>query len=265
VITSANLGAAATKPFTSQLTVIGRPPCLHTHCPWQVGGVEEDRVNKPHRPIPSGLLSMSGAVLRLVVCSIAMCMLAWSGGVLWHGVALQLLLVLHYQLGWDSHWFTKHLWNGITGAVALSSSGHMVGNFLHHQAAAVDAISIMLGAMIALTVAVQDFRDVEGDTAVGRLTLPVAIGDTAARSVTSGFILLVSVLWPAFVCFHLSPCQFTGTAVQLLLGLQGLLACLLSWHIMAPSHRRWNQDRYTFAGYVVLVVCWLFTPVCLPL
>lgn len=229
--------------------------------------MEEDRINKPYRPIPSGLLSMSGAVLRLVVCSIAMCMLAWSGGVLWHAFALQLLYVLHYQLGWDAHWFLKNLGNGLGAAVGLASSGHMVGNLLSHSAAAVDAISVVLGVMVALTVCVQDFRDVVGDSAVGRRTLPIALGDTAARAVSSGLVLLVSVLWLAYVCFHLHSCALTSTAVLILLGVQGLLACLLVHRMLVPSaaNSRQHQDRYIFPKYVAMMMCWMFTPVALPL
>lgn len=228
----------------------------------QIGGLEEDQVNKPHRPIPSGLLSLQGAAWRLLICSGAMGLLACQYDMLWHAVAVQALLVLHYRLGWDSHWFAKNIFVGTITGVSVSAEGHLAGKLLHHTVPALDAISAVLGVMIVLSVSVQDFKDVAGDAAVGRRTLPLVIGDRAARAVCSALVALVSLLWPGYVCGFLSPWELSGMAVQVLLGLQGLLAGWLAWHIVASGKQ--GDARYMFAGYVGLFACWLFTVACLP-
>jgi 4-hydroxybenzoate polyprenyltransferase len=225
----------------------------------QIGGVEEDTVNKPQRPIPSGLMTMSGAVWRLIFFCGAMCALAWHGSIFWHAVAINFVLVLHYHLGWGDQWLTKSLCVGLMCELSLASIGHMTANLLQHTVPAISTISGFLGVMITLTISAQDFKDVAGDVAVGRRTLPVAVGDKTARAVISGLILAVSFMWAAVIGSSFNPWGLSGKPVQFLLVLQGALACWLAWHTMAKDSN--GGDRYIFAGYTGLIACCMFTPI----
>lgn len=67
--------------------------------------------------------------------------------------------------------------------------------------------------MILTTIHTQDFRDMEGDAARGRNTLPLALGEGITRVIMSAFILFWSVVGPAYW-----ECSVWGYLLPVLLG-----------------------------------------------
>lgn len=193
----------------------------------QIGGAEEDRINKPDRPIPAAAVSLHGAVRRWVV---AVGVFLLVGG--WFGVWPWSLLwvvasVLHNFRGWDKHWFTKNnvimpvgflaevapAWQLVTPLTPLAWRWLLVGAFV-----------------VCVTAAVQDFRDITGDRATGRRTLPVILGQKRARALMSVIFLFM----PFFIHFMLFEAA----------GIVGKVLCdaWLGGLVMLIVYRLWKYD-----------------------
>lgn len=144
----------------------------------QIGGVQEDRINKPDRPIPSGKVSVAGAWRRwfassLVFLAVGICFSVWYWALLWLVAS-----VLHNFCGWDKNWFTKN--NIIMPVGYLAEVGAA-----WQLAAPLSELAwrwLLVGALVvSMTAAIQDFRDVRGDKLTGRRTLPIVLGQGPAR------------------------------------------------------------------------------------
>lgn len=172
----------------------------------QVLSPEEDALNKPYRPIPSKLISVTAAcVLRWSLAPVCLGV-SWAYGLLGNGVGLMFAFVLYNELGLDSYWLSKNLLNAVgsvlwnVGAAKIASSGnyslrlpHICVNLLflnrvglsnspstHHRAWMAPYVVALL---VTTTSHIQDFRDEAGDLKQGRLTLPILMPRTS-RAVT---------------------------------------------------------------------------------
>ncbi len=160
----------------------------YTFClPSQIVGVEEDRINKPERPLPAGLVSVRGAYYRyfaalLIYAGLGLCfgVLKWT--LLWEAVT-----VLYVFGGFHRHWFTKNVVSMTLGTVAqLAAAWELVAPLTATTFTPVLTVAFMAG----VTALVQDFRDVAGDRLIGRRTMPITIGELPARWVVIGIFLL---------------------------------------------------------------------------
>ncbi|KAF6824768.1 hypothetical protein CMUS01_10100 [Colletotrichum musicola] len=163
--------------------------------------IEEDKLNKPWRAIPSGRLTIEAAQK-------------------WYYVATALLLVVSLLLGgfpeavvfmaetWvydyvgASSWWGKNIINalfystgqlGATRVAAMNSSSMTRAGY---------EWCALLGLNTLTTVQIQDFRDMEGDAVRGRRTVPLALGDGLSRGITVFFILFWSIALPTYWQCH---------------------------------------------------------------
>lgn len=146
----------------------------------QITGVDEDRLNKPDRAIPSGRLTLAGARgrQRIVAPLFFACGLAL--GVPLQAAAWLGLTALNHHAGWDRHWLTKNLGVVGLGAIAQLSAAWTIAA----PGAPVPWTSILaLSGTLGLAMCIQDFRDVPGDRLLRRRTLPIALGEVPARAV----------------------------------------------------------------------------------
>jgi len=143
----------------------------------QIVGVEEDRINKPERPLPSGLVSRKGAWRRLAVVTV---LLVATGALLGVGRWALLWAVTYLLLNFygHRHWFWKNSLPMSIGALAmLGAAWEMVRPLSGVEWRAV----LCIAGFVAVTSPIQDFRDVEGDRLLHRKTLPLAIGERPGR------------------------------------------------------------------------------------
>ena len=153
----------------------------------QINGVEEDRINKPVRPLPSGKVTLEGANQRRKV--VLFLWLATSLGkptfipdmVVWYAVTMMLCTT-----SFGNHWFFKNT-VFMTPAHAIFLDVAWKGIMPHTPESWRFVVSYAVWA--GLIMQVQDFRDIRGDTATKRHTLPIMFGETTARLLTTfGFI-----------------------------------------------------------------------------
>lgn len=196
--------------------------------------IAEDAINKPWRPIPSGRLSSRQATYLMYCMYPVILVVSYiAGGLV--PCLLEIVCCLCYnEWGGASDPFVKNFLNGIGMAFFLAgplevATGHSV---LSADMRAATWLSI-IAAAITTTVHAQDFRDLEGDKASGRRTVPLVIGDSNAR-----YLVAVGVLGWTSAC-----CWFWG------LGFAKWQACCPAWMagaIMVSSFL-WNR---TLAGDV---------------
>ncbi|KAJ7628989.1 UbiA prenyltransferase [Roridomyces roridus] len=139
----------------------------------QITGLDEDRINKPDRPLPSGLLSIRGAYVRLCLLTAVYIYVSAVWGVLPWTFLWLFISALETFGQCDRNWFFKNV-------IFVS-----VGTFCLLQAAWALAAPItprethwamVLSLAFGITINIQDLRDVEGDRATFRRTLPIVLG-----------------------------------------------------------------------------------------
>nr|A0A1V0QSA9.1 RecName: Full=Polyprenyl transferase eriF; AltName: Full=Erinacine biosynthesis cluster protein F [Hericium erinaceus]ARE72243.1 UbiA prenyltransferase [Hericium erinaceus] len=210
----------------------------------QVTSVDEDMINKPNRPIPSGKVTLQGAQRRSIA--------AFS---VFLGVALYEPSLLPETLCWISttaflcltsygnHWFGKNCIAMATGAWALLSASWKA---ISPSTPTSDTRIYAMCGWAALTTHIQDLRDVKGDAAVGRMTLPLVFGDMGSR-----FIITFLAL-PAACCilslggiFQLSPITL------------GSLHAILGHRVLRQAGSRYDHKTYMFYTYIFCFILML--------
>jgi len=156
----------------------------------QISSIDEDLINKPDRPLPRGDVSLLGAQIRTVLAMGMYLLVGYQMGVFGWTLLWVVTSLLHNQLKGSTHWFIKDLCMGV-GTVA------MLGAAWELACAPTEAAVlwlIVLPLAVFTLVPLQDLRDVEGDKAVNRRTMPMVLGDKGMRWYSAiGFVLLAVV------------------------------------------------------------------------
>ncbi|RDX41993.1 hypothetical protein OH76DRAFT_1363608 [Lentinus brumalis] len=156
---------------------------------------DEDALNKPWRPIPSKRISLSTArMLRWALLPICFA-LSCAFGVPVACLLLHIGNVCYHDFGFASHWVTKSLCNALAYA-AFNGGASMVMSADHSVISSTARDAQILNFFLILTTThAQDFRDVVGDRATGRLTIPLAYPRASRLS-----MLVLLPAWSFFLC-----------------------------------------------------------------
>ncbi|KAJ7131500.1 hypothetical protein C8R43DRAFT_957000 [Mycena crocata] len=141
----------------------------------QIVGVDEDRINKPDRTIPSGKVTVASAKGRAIVVLAAFLGTAMiSPRVLPETVCWVLTTAFHCLTPAGNHWLGK---NNVGMSLGTPTTG----------------TALWLGQSIHI----QDLRDIDGDRATGRKTMAVTYGDIITRRIIAFFLLpsALTILW----------------------------------------------------------------------
>jgi len=159
--------------------------------------LEADRVNAPHRPLPSGRLSVSMAKLEASLLFLAGLMLTLLANIYAFLLALtNLILEVLYA--------AKLKRVALVGNLVDSwfvASAFAFGALVAHPLSNIQMLNLTLLASLAFLANVGreiygDLEDVEGDRAAGITTLPMLIGEGKATNLARVFIVLAVVLSP---------------------------------------------------------------------
>jgi len=150
-------------------------------------GYEEDCLNKPTRPLPTGMVTLEGTRIRWYIFTLAFLILGLVLGVAEWAVLWTVVVVLHNWMRWSWHWLGKNFLMGV-GTFAQLAAAWQIAHPL-------DAIGwtwvTMMSILIFMVVAVQDLRDLEGDRQVNRRTMPMVFGETVSRWYFSIILLAI--------------------------------------------------------------------------
>ncbi|QSY49382.1 MULTISPECIES: UbiA family prenyltransferase [Streptomyces] len=213
----------------------------------QLVGVEEDRANKPYRPLPRGLVTVRGTTHRLVVVVVLFLLAGQIWGVLpWTVLWVVLVGVRTYEnlMRW---WFVKNP-AIVAGAFALLGAAWKLAGPLTPAA----WYWVVAGTAYWLIGFVEDLRDVPGDTTVGRRTLPVVLGAPVVR----GAVGVALVLVPCATLWALEPNITAPVLIWLsVLALGCVLVTARLWVLRSP-----RQDALTYQLYCCVWCCLLCGP-----
>lgn len=168
----------------------------------QIAGIQEDRLNKPNRPLVTGMVSLQGAWVRWLVIMVLYDLVSWWLGVLEWAILWQIILVLHNFGGWARHWFSKNLAMSLALIAELAAGWQLVGPITPDAWRWILFLAVILFPCVIL----QDLRDMKGDQANRRKTFPLVFGEN-------------------FTCYFVALCF-------------GLLPFGVHWILMAPAGLR---------------------------
>ncbi|TRM68641.1 UbiA prenyltransferase family [Schizophyllum amplum] len=146
----------------------------------QIIGLEEDRLSKPNRPIAAGRISLRAAQI-LNVAFIGMSLLdSARHGLLVQSVIYQVCAAAYNDWDLARYWVTK------SGMICIGLGIWCWGTvvcFDHGRPLSPTSVNALLitALLLATTVHAQDFRDVDGDAAIGRRTLPMVLSPAFGR------------------------------------------------------------------------------------
>lgn len=211
----------------------------------QIAGIEEDRVNKPERPLPAGMVSPNGATVRLVVVTALFVLLGWRLGVLrWAALWATTYLLLNFY--GHLHWFFKNCLPMSVGATAmLCAAWEMAAPLTPSVWHAV----LTIAGFVALTSPIQDFRDIAGDRVMGRKTLPIALGERPARILVS--IGLIGWLPMAYL-LHMRTALDTLPGGVVAIAITALECVVTARLLCPPEVGRTAADHQTYRFYEYL-------------
>ncbi|KAG2064511.1 hypothetical protein BDR04DRAFT_1179582 [Suillus decipiens] len=166
----------------------------------QIQDPEEDRKNKPSRPIPAGRISVdSAADIRWVMVPVCLVLSLWYGAqALLASTVFAVLTIWYNELHGDKLGLSKNVLTAILGGcleiggiVAIGSHNSCIDN--------VGTLAVVLSMTVfATTLHAQDFKDQEGNRLTGRRMLPTLFPKSARFSMMVGLPLWsfsLSCIW----------------------------------------------------------------------
>ncbi|TDL26779.1 hypothetical protein BD410DRAFT_782838 [Rickenella mellea] len=207
----------------------------------QITGVDEDRINKPDRPIPSGKVTISGAIRRWAAAlSTFIGISIYEPSLLPETICWVLTVAFLCLTSAGSHWFGKNCVAMTTGTWALlSASWKAIAPATPKSNTYVYAVSLWAG----LITHIQDLRDIQGDAAVGRKTLPLVFGDRGSRLIIT-FLLLPAAYWVLWM----------GDIVRLAPFTLAMTHIILAYRIMQAGGPRYDHKTYMFYTYIFCLI-----------
>ncbi|KAF0445752.1 prenyltransferase UbiA [Gigaspora margarita] len=157
----------------------------------QINDVEEDKLNKPFRPIPSGLVTVEGARYRLIAFNIFFPTISYLIGglpLLISALLWQAWFVTHKVFNLSANALCKNCFSAFGAWIMfVVTSNLIIGtefNVSKWWLCKPCPFHLSVVIFVLFTLQVQDFRDQKGDKLIGRKTLPLLIGDTICRWLT---------------------------------------------------------------------------------
>jgi (R)-axinyssene synthase len=209
----------------------------------QLVGVEEDRLNKPHRPLVTGEATVEGTRWRWRVCMGLFAAVGWAFGVGPWALLWELIIVLHNDGGGARKWWAKNLLIGLGVVTQLAAAWGLVAPLTPTVWRWIG----VLASVVFVLVSLQDLRDQEGDRASGRKTFPLVFGEKRTRALLAGlFALLPFVIHRVLM----APLGLTPVVVAFDAGLA--LMCwvisvrVLCWRTRSADHRTYLLFTYWY-------------------
>jgi 4-hydroxybenzoate polyprenyltransferase len=207
--------------------------------------IEEDRINKPSRPIASGRISPTAASYLLQAMIVLTLLISFSTGVVPETLALFVLYWLYDNQGGNEDWFMRNLL--ATGGYIFYSLGSLSIVSNHSETRAAKLWMVIFGLVILTTIHAQDFRDMEGDQLKGRTTLPLIMGSKTGRITIAATL----VFWATFCPFYLG---LPFHAYCLAVG----LGAFTGWQFVSKTDNA--SDKKSFHLYCLWVAIMLQLP-----
>jgi 4-hydroxybenzoate polyprenyltransferase len=223
--------------------------CITTFCMAdQIAGIEEDRLNKPERPLVTGMVTIAAAQKRWKIYMIALTFFAIVTHTLVWALIWQVGCLIYHRGGGAQHWYGKTFLGGLGVTSEVGAAWQLAQPEIPTIAWRWIAV---IGLYLITLMAVQDFRDIAGDQAIGRRTMPIVFGEFWSRLIVAvgyfGFPLVVhyGLMQPAGLNWMVLGWDIFLAGFSVTIGLRTLL------------FRNPQSDHRTYAGFTVLFCAYL--------
>ncbi|KAI0593475.1 UbiA prenyltransferase family [Biscogniauxia sp. FL1348] len=208
---------------------------------------EEDRVNKPWRPIPSGHITSEQTRQAMLFYAPAALGFNYMLGIWDEGLLVQVLSYYYNELkGGDG--FLRDVIIAVSYSLANRTSLKLVVGPENSISSHGHLWIAVISAIILTTMHIQDLKDQRGDSKLGRKTLPLYLGDRSCRIALAFLIPFWSLVTVSF--WELDIIYSSGYC---------LLAALIAGRVL--FRRDHQQDARTWR----LWCCWHASLYALPL
>lgn len=217
----------------------------------QTVSVEEDTINKPYRPIPAGLLTLTQAKVRLFlsICLSPIIIGALSGPWAAFWIICWIIWVTFcYVWPKPNSFFFRNAFSAVGHVILLRLMNEIVSSHFPNVNTRLD-LDLANAALAMGTVHVQEFHDVDGDRKSGRQTLPLLLsekGVVVLRQVTAAIFIVSSGV---FLSWGFNICPGGGLFDVHFLGLLMAAASLLTAvrvTLGSPETKVWDENTYKF-------------------
>ena len=225
----------------------------------QSNSLDEDRKNHPWRPIPAGLISQTNArILRWVLAILCPCFSSTFGlPTVMASMLMVMATIIYDDLKFSGHWAAKNVCT-LSGYIcfevwAMSIMGMLSNCFclspqLNLREGSSDGLDVIAlkalaynSLIILTTIHVQDFPDVEGDTAQNRKTIPI-LAPVLSRILTSTMI----ISWSIYMAFIWR----VGIWCSGVLFTVGLIIAWRLWFLRTASEDRISYVLYNVSSFL---------------
>ncbi|KAI0419311.1 UbiA prenyltransferase family-domain-containing protein [Xylaria grammica] len=164
----------------------------------QPNAIAEDQVNKAWRPIASGRITPDQATLLMHLMYPTVMITAWAVGGLGPCIVQTAFSLWYNEYGGGANPFLKNIHTAIGLTVLMCGPLEITTQqaSVFGEGRIVVWLLIIVAAL-STTAHAQDFRDMEGDKAAGRSTIPLLIGDFMARMMVASGVLI----WTLAACY----------------------------------------------------------------
>ncbi|KAL4915385.1 UbiA prenyltransferase family-domain-containing protein [Aspergillus aurantiobrunneus] len=209
----------------------------------QVQGVQEDVVNRPDRPIPSGLITLQGGYARWVTSWILTPVVGYAF------CSLHAAQYLLWWLGWVTFCYVWPRFNQPLLKNAFAAVGvYILMRLLNDAAQSCGdsfnmprGVDMMMGIWSLSTCQVQDFHDRDGDIRTGRCTLATCFAPSAEPLIRR----IVCVLFLSWGLLFFGACFLTNSTVMHGLGLFSFFLHALTG-LRFLEHKGQSYDHNTY-------------------
>ena len=222
----------------------------------QIYGIEEDKIDKPDRPIPSGLVSLEEAYARYAILAASYLLLGTLLNVFWWSLLWVLVTYFHNAQGWDKQWATKNvLAMGLGTFSQLGAAWCIIGPLTMTSYTWVLAVALWIG----FTSSTQDFRDQEGDSLNGRRTLPIIVGDSNSRKIMIAIygVAMLAIV-PLFAFLAANTFSIITYAICAIIAVWHIVIMVRLWKFRTPA-----ADRKTYNALCLLYCVLLLSSFCI--
>jgi chlorophyll synthase len=161
--------------------------------------MEIDRINKPHRPLPSGKLNPKTVLyLSFIIAAVGIILSFLLSTEFGYFSIIEAFLIYAYSV--PPFRFKKHWLGELTSIPLIYGLIPILGGWAIFNPV-IPFNLVLVGILISLTISfgysIKDFEDVEGDAKHGVKTLPVAYGIQAVSQVGSILSVLIGLAYIA--------------------------------------------------------------------
>lgn len=201
----------------------------------------EDRINKPHRPIPSGMVTHRGLLIRFWLTMPVYTILGLLFGIVEWVLLWQAIVIVLNLLSVPRHYLFVKPVTILAGTIAqLAAAWQLAGPL--------DPVGwswiLVIGVGFTLALPFEDVRDMAGDRAIGRRTLALTVGPWPVR-VAFAIVMTAFPIGVFLLLFQHSPAGPASVAVCT------VAVTALSWTAAARSLllHTVRADRHTYLLY----------------